>query len=181
MDVPYHKLSNSNMELSARLRDEMIVLLAEDREDDILLVKRALANAGVKNPLFIVRDGEQVIEYLSGVGIYSNRAEYPIPDLLLLDLKMPKLDGFEVLRWVRSQPFLKMLRIIVLTSSEDIYDVNQAYELGANSFLVKPLEFENYEALARTLGKYWLQFNRSPTITEQPLKPKVPEPEVKPT
>ena len=152
----------------------MILLLAEDREDDVLLVRKALSQAQITNPLFVVRNGEEVVDYLQGTGKYSNRAEYPLPDLLLLDLKMPKMDGFEVLRWMKSQPSLKGLRVVVLTSSEDIYDVNKAYELGASSFLVKPLEFEHFEALARTLGRYWLQFNRNPTITRQPLKPKTP-------
>lgn len=150
----------------------MILLLAEDLEDDILLVRKALSQAQITNPLFVVRDGEELVDYLQGTGKFANRAEYPLPDLLLMDLKMPKMDGFEVLRWLKSQPSFKGLRIVVLTSSEDIYDVNKAYELGASSFLVKPLEFEHYEALARTLGRYWLQFNRNPTITRQPLKPK---------
>lgn len=156
------------------MREEMVILLAEDRADDVLLVKRALAQASIGNPLFVVRDGEELIEYLSGGGKYSNRFEYPAPDLLLLDLKMPKIDGFEALAWARSQPSLRVLPIVVLTTSEHIYDVNRAYELGANSFLVKPIEFEHYEALARTLGKYWLQFNRKPTITQSPLKPAQP-------
>src|SRR3954469_19027403 len=119
------------------MREEMIILLAEDRQDDVLLVRRALSRAGIKNPLVVVGDGEELIEYLSGSGKYANRFEYPAPDLLLLDLKMPKLDGFEALAWVRSQPALRVLPIIVLTTSEHIYDVNRAYELGANSFLVK--------------------------------------------
>jgi CheY-like chemotaxis protein len=164
--------------MDGKMCDEMVLLLAEDRDDDILLIRKALVRADVQNPLFVVRDGEQTVEYLAGIGKYANRAEYPLPDLLLLDLKMPRMDGFEVLRWIRSQPALKALSIVVLTSSEDIHDVNKAYESGASSFLVKPIEFECYEALARTLGKYWLQYNRSPTITQQPLKPELPESEI---
>jgi CheY-like chemotaxis protein len=153
------------------LHEQAVILLAEDSEDDVILVRRALARANVLNPLFIVRDGEAAIAYLDGVGKYSNREEYPLPDIMLLDIKMPKIDGYEVLREIRRRPTLKSLRIIVLTSSEEMSDVNKAYELGANSFLVKPLEFENYAALMRTLSAFWLHQSVNPTST-RPLKPK---------
>src|SRR5262245_8793713 len=123
------------------MSEQSVILLVEDREDDILLVQRSLMRARVINPLFVVRSGEEAISYLRGEGRYTNRAEYPVPDLVLLDLKMPGLDGFDVLRWTRSQAAFKALRIIVLTSSEDVYDVDKAYQLGANSFLVKPSSF----------------------------------------
>jgi CheY-like chemotaxis protein len=102
--------------------------------------------------------------YLEGTGKYLNREEYPLPDIMLLDLKMPRMDGFDVLRYVRSKPEFKPLRIIVLTSSEDLADVNRAYELGANSFLVKPLEFDNYPAMMRTLSSFWLHHSRGPLV-----------------
>ena len=146
------------------LPEQAVILLVEDREDDIFLVRRALKQAGVPNPFFVVRDGEAAIAYLEGGGKYKNRDEFPLPDILLLDLKMPKMDGFEVLRAIRSNPTLKTLRIIVLTSSEELSDVNTAYELGANSFLVKPLEFENYTAMMRTLSSFWLHYSRKPEI-----------------
>ena len=135
--------------------DQMVILLVEDREDDILLVQRAFAAANLNPPFHVVRNGEECLDYLSGAGKYSNRREYPLPGLILLDLKMPKMTGIEVLRWIRSHPDLKALRIIVLTSSQDIRDVNEAYESGANSFLVKPLEFENYPAMMQTLTTFW--------------------------
>src|SRR5437879_6114874 len=116
-----------------------LILIAEDREDDIFVIRRAFEKAHLLNPLQVVRDGEEAIAYLKGEGKFANRGEYPLPELLLLDLKMPRIDGFEVLRWIRQQPGLNALRVVVLTSSEDIRDVNQAYRLGANSFLVKPL------------------------------------------
>ena len=150
---------------------EAVILLVEDREDDILLVRRALAGAQVHNPLMVVRDGEEAVSYLEGDGKFSNRAEFPLPDLMLLDLKLPKMDGFEVLEWVRKHPAFKGLRIVALTSSEDIYDVNAAYHLGANSFLVKPLEFENYPAMMRTLASFWLEHSEAPEIT-RPAKGK---------
>src|SRR5438477_12877403 len=116
-----------------------VILLAEDREDDVLLIRRAFNKANLLNPLHLVHDGDEAIAYLKGEGQFANRAEYPLPSLLLLDLKMPRRDGFEVLQWVREQSSLKALRVIVLTSSEHIQDVNRAYDLGANSFLVKPM------------------------------------------
>src|SRR6266850_3873045 len=134
---------------------DAVILLAEDREDDAILIRKAFARTGISNPIYVVHDGEEAVHYLEGSGKYSNRELYPLPDLLLLDLKMPRMDGFEVLQWLREHSELKGLRVVVLTSSQDIYDVNKAYSLGANSFLVKPLEFENYTALTRTLAKFW--------------------------
>src|SRR4030088_120865 len=105
-----------------------LVLIAEDREDDVILIKRSLQKAGVPNPIQVVRSGGDAISYLKGEAEFADRNEYPLPALLLLDLKMPRTDGFDVLRWIRQQPGLKALRVIVLTSSEDIRDVNRAYE-----------------------------------------------------
>ena len=116
-----------------------VILLAEDQADDILLTRKALDDGKVVHRLQIVRNGEEAIDYLHGFGNYANRVEYPLPDLMLLDLKMPCLDGFDVLHWARDQPALKALRIVVLTSSDDLDDVTLAYRFGADSFLVKPL------------------------------------------
>src|SRR2546430_816526 len=115
--------------------EHALILLVEDREDDVILVRRAFGKANVLNPMHVVRDGAEAIAYLKGEGKYSNRAEYPLPELLLLDLKMPGTDGFEVLKWMRQQPGLQNLRVVVLTSSDQMRDVNTAYQLGANSFL----------------------------------------------
>jgi CheY-like chemotaxis protein len=150
--------------------DRAIILLAEDREEDIILVQRAFKQAYINNPLYVVRNGEEAIDYLSGVGKYSNREEYPVPDLLLLDLKMPRVDGFEVLQWVRAQPGLSTLRIVVLTMSEDMRDVNRAYRLGANSFLVKPMEFQDVMELGKSLTQYWLQLSKAPEIHREDIK-----------
>src|SRR5882724_10098857 len=131
--------------------DQALILLVEDREDDIILVRKAFSAALITNPLQVVRDGEEAIPYLAGEGKYSNCAEYPLPWLILLDLKMPRVDGFEVLRWVRQQDSLQSLIVIVLTSSDAIRDVNRAYQLGANSFMVKPLDFENAVVVSRLI------------------------------
>lgn len=148
--------------------DQAVILLAEDLEDDVLLIRRAFRKGGINNPLQVVRDGEEAISYLKGEGKYANRAEFPLPDLLLLDLKMPHKDGFEVLLWIREQPGLKSLRVVVLTSSEDLHEVNYAYELGANSFLVKPLEFENFVETSMFLKQYWLVMNKTPETSRAP-------------
>src|SRR2546421_1762482 len=155
----------------AIMPDNALILIAEDREDDVLLIRRALEKAGVTNPTQIVRNGEETMAYLRGEGRFSNRAEYPLPSLLLLDLKMPRKDGFEVLRWIRQQPMLKALRVIVLTSSEDIRDVNRAYKIGANSFLVKPMDFENSLEISKFVKDYWLARDQPPQIS-RPQKPK---------
>ena len=148
--------------------DQAVILIAEDLEDDILLIQRALRKAQVLNPVQVVHNGEEVIAYLKGEGKFSNRAEYPLPGLLLLDLKMPRMDGFEVLRWIREEPNLRALRVIVLTSSADMRDVNEAYELGANSFLVKPMDFEDYAGIGKFLNEYWLRTDKAPEISRSP-------------
>lgn len=156
--------------------DEAVILLAEDRDDDVLLIRRAFERANFLNPLYVVRDGEEAIAYLKGEGKFSNREEYPLPTLLLLDLKMPRKNGFEVLEWVRQQPGLNALRVVVLTSSDQIYDVNRAYELGANSFLVKPLDFEQFVAMTKAIKGYWLFLSRMPESARPPKKKNGPQP-----
>ena len=138
-----------------------VILLAEDREDDILIMRKAFAQTDFSGSLFVVRNGEEAIAYLRGDMPYGNRAEYPLPALLLLDLKMPKKDGFEVLAWLRQQPHLATLRVIVLTSSEATSDLKLAYELGANSFLPKPTESQDMIELAQSINGFWLQFNQT--------------------
>src|SRR4051812_48247883 len=120
------------------MANSSVILLVDDDEDHILLTRCAFNQAGMVNPLYVVRDGQEAIAYLEGKGIYTNRAEYPLPSLMLLDLKMPKKNGFEVLEWIRARPDLRSLKIVVLTTSADIHEVKLAYDLGANSFMVKP-------------------------------------------
>ncbi len=150
--------------------DEAVILLVEDREDDILLIRKAFERGKITNPLQVLRGGEEAISYLSGVGKFSNRAEYPLPDLLLLDLKMPGIDGFEVLRWIRQNPGLSRMPVVVLSSSEDMRDVNQAYQLGANSFMIKPMDFENVVELGKMLKTYWLRMNKAPDSSRPSTK-----------
>ena len=143
--------------------DNQIILLAEDDPNDVILLQRAFQKAGLRDNLKVVRDGEQAIDYLIGNGPYSNRDRYPFPFLLLLDLKMPGTDGFEVLQWVRAEADLKRLLIVVLTSSNLQADVDRAYELGANSYLVKPVEFDEMVNMIQRFEAYWSEINRMPT------------------
>ena len=152
--------------------ERAIILIAEDEEDYVLLLRRAFAEAQITNPIFSVSTGKETISYLKGEGLYSNRDEYPLPDIFLLDLKMPRINGFEVLKWVKAQPSLAALRILVLTSSDEIRDVNQAYQLGANSFLVKPFDFEDFTNLSRLIADFWFKASRAPETFRPPKSPK---------
>jgi CheY-like chemotaxis protein len=133
------------------------ILLAEDSEDDLLLMRRAFEKAGLANPLYVVRDGVQAIDYLSAEGQFANRDEYPFPALLLLDLKMPRLSGLDVLQWIRRRAVLASLPVVVLSASQEPIDVNRCYELGARSYLVKPGSFERLvELIKEVVGTYGL-------------------------
>jgi CheY-like chemotaxis protein len=152
----------------AFMLEQALILLVEDREDDVLLVRRAFQKAKVLNPMHIVRDGAEAIAYLKGEGKYSNRAEHPLPELLLLDLKPPGTDGFEILKWKRQQPGLQTLRVVVLSSSDQMRDVNAAYQLGANSFLVKPIDFERFVEMSQAISGYWLWMSKVPDASRAP-------------
>jgi len=142
------------------------ILLVEDMSDDVLLLQRAFHRAALDWPIHVVQDGEAAIAYLAGSGPYADRTRYPLPALLLLDLKLPRRSGFEVLAWVRRQPGLHRLPVVVLTSSREPADITRAYDLGANSYLVKPAGADELVDLARTLSHYWLGLSERPTLTD---------------
>ncbi len=148
--------------------EHAVILLAEDEEDYVILIRHAFSKAKIPNPLYVVSNGEEAISYLRGKAKYANRDEYPLPDLLLLDLKMPRVNGFEVLKWVRQQPGLSGLRVLVLTSSDELRDVNQAYQLGANSFMTKPADFENLAELSRLIQDFRLKVSKTPEPSRSP-------------
>ena len=139
------------------------LLMVDDWEDDILLTKRALVRAGVRCRMVSCQSGENALEYLSGTGLYRDRRVHPLPELILLDIKLPGLDGFEVLKWLRSQAFLKTLPVVMLTHSDEPKDVARAYHAGANSYLVKPINFEQLERNLPQLVDYWLNINTAPS------------------
>lgn len=141
---------------------DAVFLLVEDTEDDVLLIRRAFQANKIINPLHVVKNGVEAMQYLEGSGRFRNRNEFPLPKIVLLDLKLPGISGFEVLEWIREQPGLKTLRVIVLTSSSEIRDVNRAYGLGANSFLVKPNDLEDLCRLTSAIKGYWIWLDHAP-------------------
>ena len=139
------------------------VLVVEDNSDDVLFIRRAFTKARLSNPLRIVQDGEQAIAYLSGTGDFADRSAHPMPLLILLDLKLPRLSGLEFLEWLRvQQPDLRRISVVVLTSSRESSDVNRAYELGASTYLAKPVSFDGLLELVKQLGTYWMTMAELP-------------------
>ena len=136
------------------------LLLVEDNEDDVFLMKRALKGAQVINPLHVVEDGQEAVNYLAGAGKFADRAAYPLPAVVFLDLKLPYISGHDVLAWIRRQKELESLVVIVLTSSNEASDLSRCYALGANSYVVKPPSPEQLEELANAFKWYWLEYNR---------------------
>lgn len=142
---------------------QFTILHVEDDPNDVLLVQRAVKKTGAPTTILSVGDGDQALAYLSGTDQYSDREQYPLPNLVLLDLKMPRKSGLEVLAWIRQQASLRRLIVVIFTSSKHDHDINQAYELGANSYLVKPVGFESLQETLKHLNYYWGQMNLSPT------------------
>jgi CheY-like chemotaxis protein len=133
------------------------VLYVEDDDNDVLLMRRAWTKADVQAPLQVVTDGQEALDYISGKGKYADRIAHPIPCLVLLDLKLPKVLGLEVLRWIRSQPAFVGLRVIVFSSSTQPGDINAAHGLRIDAYLVKPGRFDEWVAMVDNLNVYWLK------------------------
>ncbi|HLX68196.1 MAG TPA: response regulator [Verrucomicrobiae bacterium] len=138
---------------------EPTVLIAEDNENDIFLLRRALITANITLSIDIVRDGQEAIARLE-----NGRMTEFFPQLVLLDLKMPKYKGFEVLKWIREQPHLKRLIVVVFSTSRFHEDINRAYDLGANSYLIKPSDMNELVSLLKEVQTYWLQTNNGPDL-----------------
>jgi CheY-like chemotaxis protein len=134
----------------------------DDDPNDTALLQAASRKAQVSFDIQNVEDGEQAIAYLSGMGRFANRERFPKPALVLLDLKMPRATGFEILRWIREQPTLKNLQVIVLSGSELQSDIKEAYSAGANSYLVKPIGFDALVTLVRSINVVWLSASQTP-------------------
>ena len=142
--------------------EQVEILLVEDNALDAELTMRALKNGGLANKLLWVKDGQEALDFLFRDGDYAGRTE-GAPRLVLLDLKMPKVDGMEVLKAVKANEKTKRIPVVVMTSSQEERDVAQTYDMGVNSYVVKPVEFSSLAELARQAGYYWLAINRTPT------------------
>ncbi len=142
--------------------DNKTILLVEDNPDDEALTLRALKRNNILNEVVVARDGAEALDYLFGQGAYTDRAGGKLPEVVLLDLKLPKLDGLEVLRRIRSEPMTRRLAVVILTSSNEERDIIAGYDLGANSYIRKPVDFNQFMEAVRQLGVYWLVLNVPP-------------------
>jgi CheY-like chemotaxis protein len=136
------------------------ILQVEDEPADAVLLQSVFASEGIQHPLQLVTDGQQAIGYLQGAGMYSDRTRYPLPCLILLDLKLPRISGLDVLRWIRERPTVCRTVVVVFSSSALPSDVQAAYDAGANSFLEKPVAYEDWQRMTRFLKGWWLDLNQ---------------------
>jgi len=140
------------------------ILLVEDSEDDAFFITRAFKAVGMVSPFSRVEDGQKAIDYLSGRNPFADRARFPMPSLVLMDIKLPFMSGFEVLRWIREQPAFPTLPVVMFTSSNQECDIEKAYSLGANAYLMKPNHGEHYSELAGLIKRFWLDANLPPPL-----------------
>ena len=138
-----------------------IILLVEDNPSDVGLTQRALAKSRIANELVVAEDGQEALDYLFGAGAYAGREVTELPTLVLLDLKLPRVDGLEVLRQIRADQRTRRLPVVILTTSKEEQDVAQSYDLGANSYIRKPVDFTQFAQAVEHLGLYWLVLNES--------------------
>jgi CheY-like chemotaxis protein len=142
------------------------ILLVEDNPEDLELAQRALRKAKVTNRIQVARDGAEALEFIFCEGAYATRKIEDSPKVIMLDLKLPKVDGLEVLQRIKSDPRTRTIPVVVLTSSKEQNDVVESYELGVNSYIVKPVNFESFVAAVQQLGMYWLLLNQSPKLRD---------------
>jgi DNA-binding response OmpR family regulator len=147
----------------------MCILQVEDEASEVFLLQQAFLHAAITNPVQVASDGQMAIDYLSGTGRFADRTKFPLPGLMLLDLKLPRRSGREVLEWKSSQLALNGIVVIVFTSARYVGDVSLAYELGANSFIIKPADFFQYLEIAQLLKGWWLRHNQFAPVAELPL------------
>jgi two-component system response regulator len=145
-----------------------VILLVEDNQDDATLTLRAFKRSHVMNPIVVARDGIEALDFLLARGEYSDRAEAPLPTLVILDLKLPKLDGLGVLKAIRADVRTQLLPVVILTSSKEEQDLISGYSLGANSYVRKPVDFSEFLEAVKVLGVYWLLMNESPPARNSP-------------
>jgi two-component system response regulator len=145
--------------------DNKVILMVEDNPNDELLTRRALKKNNIRNGLVVVHDGVEALDYLFGSGAFAGRDLTDLSQIVLLDLKLPKIDGLEVLRRIRADVRTKLLPVVILTSSKEEQDLIRGYGLGANSYIRKPVEFNEFVEAVRQLGLYWLVLNEPPPRT----------------
>jgi CheY-like chemotaxis protein len=138
------------------------ILLVEDDPSQSEVIQQVLALDRIVNRIVAVSSGEEAIDYLAGRGRFADRAVFPLPSLVLLDLKLPNLNGFEVLNWIRNSPTLQKMPVVVLTGSSDSGDIERAYTLGANSYLVKPFTVQELRAMVKSINAYWVILAQKP-------------------
>ena len=143
------------------------ILLVEDNPSDINLTKRAFEKGHITNNLVVAEDGQEALDYIFGNGIYANRDISQLPTLILLDLKLPKVSGLEVLKRIRAAEIIKRLPVVILTSSKEDEDVAASYDLGVNSYIRKPIDFNQFVEAIKYLGLYWLVINEPPPLESQ--------------
>lgn len=131
------------------------ILLVEDNADDVFFLRRAFTAAGLEHPLNVVTDGQAAMDYLQGIGEYRDRNAHPLPRLVIADLKMPRVGGFELVQWMRQDPVLRLIPVVVLSSSSLAADVNRAYALGANAYMIKPPDPRALDQLFQTIAAFW--------------------------
>jgi len=145
--------------------ESKVILLVEDNPDDVALTLRAFKRSHLMNPLVVARDGVEALDFLFARGAYAHRAEAELPTLIILDLKLPRLDGLGVLKAMRADPRTALLPAVILTSSKEEQDIVSGYKLGANSYVRKPVDFTEFLEAVKVLGIYWLALNQLPPRT----------------
>lgn len=148
--------------------ESKVILLVEDNADDAALTMRALKRSHLMNPITLARDGVEALDFLFARGAFSDRASQPLPTLVILDLKLPKLDGLGVLKAIRADERTRFLPVVILTSSKEEQDLISGYTLGANSYVRKPVDFAEFLEAAKVLGIYWLMINQVPPERSSP-------------
>ena len=142
------------------------ILIVDDDENDIFFVKRAFTEINVHCTFQVMKNGQDTIDYLAGLGVYADRRKYPLPMMILMDLKMPIMDGFQVLAWLRAREGIKVIPTVVFSSSDLPQDITRAYELGANSFMTKSVTYDGLLVKLQTLSQYWLEHCKHPQVAD---------------